>query len=104
MWVSMRSSKSSVRHSRPVSSWQFSRAQRQLLWLGVIMLLLAQCALAISLTTSPPFELISKASATPAADLQSTTEIGTGPAWTSWTSDLENKRPDPHVSILLSTK
>jgi hypothetical protein len=80
----------------PASSWQFSRAQRQLLWLGVIMSLLATCALAISLPSFNDFELISKASARPVAGSPSTTVPAYKVSLTTTSVAFESKKLDRH--------
>ena len=98
MWQ-MVSSTGSVRHSRPDSSWRFSRGQRQLLWLGVTTLVLAQCSLVTSLKPSLNFELISKSFASPVDGLPAQTEISSKTELTLSKSVSDSQKPDPLASI-----
>ncbi len=95
MWHSATSSTGSDLRSRPASSWQFSRAQRQLLWLGVIMCLLAQCALAISTVNLPDFDMISKSFASPADVSPSTTAPAYKVSSTTTSVAFESRKPGP---------
>ena len=99
MWALPQSWTKPARPSRPGSSWQFSVAQRPLLWLGVILLVLAQCALSMSLpsfpateTTSPSFAVISKASAAQASVLRPTMADDIKACLTGSKSACESKR------------
>jgi hypothetical protein len=92
MWVSQQSSTKPGRLSPRESSWQFSVPARQVLWLGVILALLAQCALAISLPSWNAYAPTWKPSEVQAAGSQATTAAGTGNAWMNWTSGSESKR------------
>ncbi len=94
MWHSATSSTGSGRHSQPGSSWHFSVAQRQLLWLGVILLLLAQCALALSTPSFQDFVLISRASARQADVSPAVTVTDTKPSSKTMSVAFESKRSD----------
>ncbi len=92
MWASQQFSTKRVQHSPPESSWRFSRVQRQLLWLGVTCLVLAQCALAMSLPSLSDYAPTLRVSGPQAVASPHTTANVTGSAWTTSTAASESKK------------